>query len=156
MDSGSDVQMDSDQEDEDELSRFSRSGFAPQSRNALDALADVYDEAGELLRSDGTDDNRSSTLADWQQQLSAVGDISDTYDQVVDSLPQHCLEVRIEPMLHIRDYPTFRYDPTVEHILEEYEVKRKPRYLVIKGDGAEEEVGNMFHFVPSFLLLVNC
>ena len=156
MDSESDGQMASEQEDEDELSRFSRSGFVSQPRNALDALADVDDGASESLGLDGTDDNQSSISADWQHQLSAVGDMSDTYDQVVDSLPQHCLEVRIEPMLHFRDYPTFWYDPTVEQILEEYEVKRKSRYLVVKGDGAEEEVGDTFHFVPNFLLLVIC
>ena len=167
MEFGSDAEMDSTPEDEDELGTFGAhrlsrqakntlDAFAPQderehelerlgtkrpgrkSRNALDALANSDYEEDEVVVVENGVDPRNSPSAGLHDQLLVTGENSDMYDQAITK--QSKIEIRLKPVIDAQMYPKFFYDPTVTEVLEEFKERGKWKYVVVKGDGTEEEV----------------
>ena len=141
MDSESETTIVSDEEDSANQTRGPTRAMHTLSRNALDALADSDNEAGEGPASHEATRRRSSSPMDpWAREILGSDSETSSYDYVVDRIPLRSLEVRVRPVANRSDFPKFAYNPHVEEVLEEFKEHGVMKYAVIRADGAEEEV----------------
>ena len=137
MDHDSDSLVVSDQYDMDEGTRMQDQKKGTTAINALNALLEAEENIVPMAAAKSKFNSRVDLVNG--HTLGSESD-SSSYDEVVDDIPEHALEIRIRPNSELRDFPVVDYNSIISEVVEIFKEHGVTKYAVIRGDGVEEEV----------------